>query len=125
MRFTPGPWTVEKSEASSTGSVHYAVKTDYKPAEHDWSPRFIVFMCGGLGDFHPARKMNDYRSDPQIEADVKLIAASPDLYGRLVSAVCVLQYLADGGQLNSKEKRAELLELIDKCRSALASADAK
>jgi len=85
---TPGPWTIEKSESSRTGSVHYAVKTTYKPDEHDWSPRFITFMCGGLGDFHPSRPMNDYRSDPQIEADAHLICAAP-VVKRLLARVGV------------------------------------
>jgi len=83
MEHTKGPWIVEKSESSSTGSVHYAVKTAYNPPEHDWSPRFITFMCGGLGDFHPSRKISDYRSDPQIEADVTLIAAAPEILAAL------------------------------------------
>jgi hypothetical protein len=85
--YTKGPWEVEKSQASSTGSVHYAVKTMYKPVEHPHSPRFIVFMCGGLGDFHPSRAMNDYRSDPNIEADAHLIAAAPDLFEALKEMV--------------------------------------
>ena len=88
---TPRPWTTEKSDSSQTGSVHYAVKTAYKPAAHDWSPRFIVFMCGGLGDFLPNRPMNDYRSDPQLEADVSFIAAAPDDIAYLLAEVERLQ----------------------------------
>jgi hypothetical protein len=93
-KFTPGPWKVEKSDSSSTGSVHYAVKTDYKPAEHPWSPRFITFMCGGLGDSHPSRKMNDYRDDPAIEADCNLIAAAPNMFA-------YIQKKADEGDLEA------------------------
>ena len=88
---TPGPWIVEKSDSSQTGSVHYAVKTDYRPPEHPWSPRFIVFMCGGLGDYHPSRRMNDYRGDLQIEADARLIAAAPELLKALKLCAIELQ----------------------------------
>ena len=116
-KHTPGPWVVEKAESSSTGSVHYAVKTDYKPAEHPWSPRFITFMCGGLGDFLRHRPMNDYRDDPQIEADVNLIAAAPELLEALKAAKEFIE--------NLQAPDPEWDRVLDVCVAAIAKAEGR
>jgi len=79
MKHTPGPWEFEKRDCLSMGSVHYAVKTSHKVPETPWSPRFIVWACGSLGETMHNRKPDDYRDDPAIEADVRLISAAPDL----------------------------------------------
>lgn len=79
MKHTPGPWTFEKRDSRSMGSIHYAVKTAYKDQDAPWSPRFIVWACGSLGESLPNRKPDDYRDDPGIEADMRLISAAPDL----------------------------------------------
>lgn len=78
-KHTPGPWELEKRECQSLGSIHYAIKTSYKPTEHGWSPRFIAWMAGSLGESLPHRRPDDYRDDPHVEADARLIAESPEL----------------------------------------------
>jgi hypothetical protein len=78
-KHTPGPWTFEKRASGGLGSVHYAVKTAYKTPDAPWSPRFIVWACGSLGETLPNRFPDDYRDDPFIEADVRLISAAPAL----------------------------------------------
>lgn len=76
---TPGPWEFEKEESRYQGSVHYSIKTSYKPAAHPHSPRFIAWMCGSLGEASHNRDPKDYRDDPEIEADCRLIAAAPEM----------------------------------------------
>jgi hypothetical protein len=78
-KHTPGPWEFEKRDCLSMGSVHYSVKTSYRTPETPWSPRFIVWACGSLGETIRGRIPDDYRDDPFIEADVRLISAAPDL----------------------------------------------
>ena len=84
---TEGPLTFEKHESFLQGSWHYAIHTVKNMPEHPHSPRFVAWMCGSLGESLPSRNHpEDYRSDPQIEADADFFAHSRTDLPRLVAS---------------------------------------
>ena len=80
---SPAPWHVIKRDNRFLGSVHYAIETVNKLPEHPWSTRLVCWMAGTLGDSLPSRKVEDARTDPDIEADAYLMAAAPEMYAAL------------------------------------------
>lgn len=86
---TPGPWTYEVNDRASTGSAHFAVKTAYAHPKHPHSPRYITFMCGGLGESRYLRhpKPEDYREDPDTKVDTDFIAHAREDVPALVAEV--------------------------------------
>lgn len=86
---TLGPWTYEVNDRASTGSAHFAVKTAYMHPKHPHSARYVTFMCGGLGESrylrHPTP--DDYREDPDTQADTDFIAHAREDVPALVAEV--------------------------------------
>jgi hypothetical protein len=101
---TPGEWEVRKDLRKWEESVHYMVQTVEKLPAHPHSQRFIAWMCGSLGEttsghWNERQKQGmGWRDDPAIEADAKLMAASPRLLRAALSA------------LTAERQRAEELE---------------
>lgn len=113
---TPEPWKLEKAAASKTGSVHYAIHTAYKPEAHPWSPRFIFFMCGGLGDSLPHRQpMNDYRDDPQVEADAELIILVRNNIRLLLDSIATLTRSEEQIRQDALNEAAEICDRYNPC----------
>lgn len=66
--------TVEKNVRELEDSVHYTIQTAKKLPEHPWSPRFIAWMCGSLGEALHNRDPKESRDDPEVEGDAQLFA---------------------------------------------------
>lgn len=90
---TPRPWVAERSR-SYDEFIHWTIRTVEKLAAHPWSPRYIVWLNGGLGEIlnrytargqvtwcpeckHQCYRWReiavDLRVDEMIEADLELI----------------------------------------------------
>lgn len=103
---TFGPWVVEKSDTACSGSAHYAVRTEANDPRHPHSPRYITFMCGGLGERAAwRREQSCYRDDPETEADAQFIA-----FARLALPRVSHALLAWDDRLADAEDRAAAAE---------------
>ncbi len=102
---TPGPWVGELS-LSNYLFAHYAIRTAESLPAHPWSPRFIAWMCGMLGEpgssaypqlkvcecchraYFRGRELHvDVRDDPQIQADVAFLAHAREDVPALIAEI--------------------------------------
>lgn len=98
-RFTPGPWSID-TVPTSVGICH-RIGAESWPTKHDKPSYACVYADHSMGG----------SAWPTLEANARLIAASPSLYEALTGSNAMLKLLASS--LERDESRAKQISIID------------